>query len=62
MKCFDFEKKKCKNCGEKFEVFKEQLIAKMDDKRKSYYSCPYCNEVCESVYLHGNEEVVTRKL
>lgn len=30
--------------------------SKLDDKRESYYNCPYCNEKYD-VRLLGNEEV-----
>lgn len=54
--------KKCKHCGKTFKVVIETLPSKMDDKRESYYCCPYCDKVVDTIRLQGNEEVFCKKI
>jgi hypothetical protein len=42
-------------------VIWKTLPTKMDDKRDTYYLCPYCNEKYD-VHLLGNEEVDTERI
>lgn len=52
----------CAVCGKEFKVSIEHLASKADDKRKSYYCCPYCNNIVRNITLRGNEEVCTYKI
>ena len=42
---------KCKHCGKTFKLVIDVLPAKMDEKRESYYCCPYCGEVAGTIRL-----------
>lgn len=53
---------KCKHCGKMFELVIDVLPAKMDEKRESYYCCPYCGEVASTIRLQGDEEVYCKKI
>ena len=55
-------KQACPNCKKTFILKIETLPSKMDDKRKSYYFCPYCNYKINDICLAANEEVWTYKL
>lgn len=55
------EKKTCPQCKRDFIVVWQYLPSKMDDKRESYYCCPYCKHAT-SVYLLADEEVETREI
>ena len=56
------KKDKCKHCGKDFTVFIESLPSKMDEKRESYYCCPYCDKIVDTIWLQGNEEVLCKKI
>lgn len=58
----NLSKEKCKHCGKNFKVVIETLPSKMDDKRESYYYCPYCEKAVDTVRLQGNEEVHCEKI
>lgn len=53
---------KCKHCGKEFIVIVESLPSKMDEKRESYYCCPYCEKVVDTIRLQGSEEVFCKKV
>lgn len=55
------KKEKCIICGKEYRVIWETYPTKMDDRRETYYTCPYCNNIV-NVYCNGNEEVRTEKL
>lgn len=55
------EKQTCTACNKEFMVVWKTYPSKLDDKRDSYYHCPYCNEVYE-VRLLGNEDVESEKI
>ena len=52
------ETEKCKKCGKTFRVVIIRYPTKMDDKRNSFYCCPYCNSTYD-IQLLGNEDVKT---
>ena len=52
----------CSSCGKVFSCYIEVVPTSLDDKRETYYACPYCNAVCGTLLLNGNEEVYTHKL
>ena len=54
--------KKCENCGKTFKVIIEIFSSNIDDKRESYYCCPYCDKVVDTIRLQGNEEVFCKKI
>ena len=51
----------CKYCGKSFKIVVETIPSTMDDKRDSYYYCPYCEKVVGTIRLQGNEEVFCEK-
>ena len=53
---------KCKYCGEIFKVVTDVLPTKMDEKRETYYCCPYCGEKAGIIRLQGDEEVICKKM
>ena len=55
------EKQNCISCKKDFIVVLKTLPTKMDDKRDTYYLCPYCDEKYD-VHLLGNEEVDTERI
>ena len=55
-------KEKCPACGKEFILSIERWPSKMDDKRDSYYCCPYCEKVVNNIRLMGNEEMRTCKI
>lgn len=65
MRCkmsWNSKEEKCKFCGKVFKVVVEILPSKLDDKRESYYYCPYCEKVAGTIRLQGNEEVFSKKI
>lgn len=54
----------CPVCGKKYGVKYIILPSKLDDKRESYYCCPYCesDRSCVNVRLLGNQEVESYKI
>ena len=52
----------CSVCGKAFTVSIERFASKVDEKRNSYYCCPYCNNVVRNITLMGNEEIYTYKI
>ena len=55
------ERQTCISCKKDFMVIWKTLPSKMDDKRDTYYLCPYCDKKYE-VRLLCNEEVDTEKI
>ena len=55
------EKTKCTKCGKEYNVILEKYPTKLDDKRETYYNCPYCNNIIK-IQLNGDEEVHTEKI
>ena len=55
------EKKKCTKCGKEFELKWIYYPTKLDEKRESYYDCPYCGNITR-VHLNGDEDVETYKI
>lgn len=55
------EKEKCQKCGNWYIVDWILYPTKLDDKRDTFYNCPYCKNII-NVYLKGNEDVETRKI
>lgn len=55
------ERQNCILCKKSFIVVWKTLPSKMDDKRDSYYLCPYCNKQY-NVRLLGNEDVDTERI
>ncbi len=53
--------KRCEECGKEYIKRIECYPSNVDEKRESYYVCPWCNHVIEKVYLRGNEEIYTYK-
>ena len=56
-----YEVHMCTKCGKNFRIKWIFYPTKLDDKRESYYNCPYCGNITR-VYLKGNEDVETYKL
>lgn len=52
----------CPRCNKKFSKSIKCFPSKIDDKRVTYYACPYCNQVVSNISLAGNEEVYTYKI
>ena len=52
----------CPYCDEYFTLYIESYPSKIDDKRESYFVCPYCNQLVGKIFLQGNEEVESYKL
>lgn len=52
----------CPHCNKEFSKSIKCFSSKLDDKRKTYYACPYCNKVVSNISLAGNEEVYTYKI
>lgn len=52
---------KCSKCGKKFVLIYIKYSSNCDDKRDSYYCCPYCGDAT-MVHLLGTEDVDTRKI
>ena len=50
----------CPSCGKEFIKRTIRYPSKVDDKRDSYYCCPYCNK-SNGIHLMGNEDVTTFK-
>jgi len=50
----------CPSCGKEFIKRTVRYPSKVDDKRDSYYCCPYCNKSWD-IHLMGNEDVMTFK-
>lgn len=48
----------CEKCDNKFIKKIIRYPIKCDDKRDSYYTCPYCNQVYP-IHLMGDEDVIT---
>lgn len=53
---------KCKHCGKVFKLIIDVLPTKMDEKRETYYCCPYCEKVAGTIRLQGDEEVICKKI
>lgn len=58
----DVKQDTCPSCGKTFSFYIEDMPTKMDNKRETYYDCPYCNVVCGYLILRGNEEVYHLKV
>lgn len=52
---------KCLSCGNSFQKIMSYWPSKVDDKRNSFYECPYCNHAY-SITLDKNEDVSTQKI
>lgn len=55
-------KRQCKKCGKVFLVRVIYYGSKVDNKRESYISCPYCGEICEKILLSENQDIVELKI
>lgn len=55
------EAQTCSACKRDFVLVRITYLSKLEEKRKSYYNCPYCNKEYE-VRLLGNEDVETEKI
>ena len=55
------EKHNCIVCKKDCMVVWITYPSKLDEKRDSYYLCPYCNEKYD-VHLLGNEDVDSEKI
>ena len=42
---YKLEKKKCEKCGKDFQLKWIYYPTKLDEKRKSYFVCPYCGNI-----------------
>ena len=56
------EKHTCVHCKKDFIVVWKMLPSKMEDKRDSYYLCPYCRKEYKVNNLLGNEDVDSEKI
>lgn len=54
----------CKECNRKYRVKIITYPSNVDEKRDSYYCCPYCesSKSFVSIRLSGREDVVTEKI
>lgn len=50
----------CSKCKNMFVLIHKYYPSRLDDKRESYYVCPYCGNETR-IFLQGNEDVDTRK-
>ena len=55
------QKQTCSKCKKEFMLIWKTYPSKLDEKRDSYYICPYCDEKYD-VRLLGNEDVDTEKI
>lgn len=55
-------KKVCDKCKKEFIVRFLKYPCKLDEKRESYITCPYCQNVVETIYLDANEEIIELKI
>lgn len=51
----------CDKCNKRFNIVMIYHNSRVDENRKSSYSCPYCG-YSYPILLRGNEDVTTREI
>lgn len=49
----------CPHCNKVFILNIKTIPSKLDEKRETYYLCPYCDMPAGNILLQGNEEEQT---